>query len=124
MFDEVDFEFGSRLSASCGTDSPLAEYSGVPYFTCLFQMTFLANVERIGRLIADDYARSWPIGAWFVFPFAVAGCTGQSLFGVSFYAALSIALVVATPIAVLRATVLVKPPDTGSLPVAARKATN
>jgi len=85
-------------------------------------MTFIANVERIGRLITDDYARSWSLGAWFVFPFAVVGYTGQSLFGVNFYTALSIAFVLATPIAVLRATVLVKRPDTGSPTVAARKA--
>jgi hypothetical protein len=65
-------------------------------------MNFPQNLEWISHLIADDYARSWSLGAWFVLPFALMGMAAQWS-GLRFHSALLFGLVVATSVVVQRA---------------------
>jgi anti-sigma B factor antagonist len=51
-------------------------------------VTFLESVARAGEAIAEDYRKSWLVGAWFVLPFAALGFTAQVWWGLSFPQAL------------------------------------
>ena len=58
-------------------------------------MSVRGDISGIADTLANDYAKSWSIGAWFVFPFAIMGYMAQDWWGFNSRDAFLIALLVA-----------------------------
>jgi len=58
-------------------------------------MSVRRDISGLADTLANNYAKSWSIGVWFVFPFAIMGYIAQAWWGFNFRDASLIALLVA-----------------------------